>query len=290
MLRLSARSPPDHNSGDRASRDTRRSTRPILKVGDCLRVPGWCIRVQVHAERCFDLLLPAWQPPEVDGLVALVAVDAGAGWADRLLGRYEDAFVVWAQAGADPVGQAMAVARRAETRVAVLLPGGADARRAGLALEVARHLRAGRTDGPGPGWCLTSLERPEPPGGAVRVPHLVSVRHRDVVTDTVVWEVMDREQAEAWSGGPLPDQRFVEDGLAGLLDLRAGARVGRFPATAAGGRLARLLNGRELSIRVVYQRPGLFHVLLSGSRAGDAGAENPPPTGPSGERERGWVR
>jgi hypothetical protein len=241
--------------------------------------------VTVDIERCFDLALPPWQPPAVDGLVALVDPDASTVWADRLLVRHEDGFVVWTATGADPVGQALAVARLPEVSVVVLLAGGPDACRAALGMEVGRHVRAVRVASAGREWCVTSTARPDPLGGAVRVPHLVSVRRRGVVTDTVVWEVADREQAELWLGGPLPDPRLVEDNLARLLDLRAAVRSGRFPVTAAGARLARLLGGRELSIRLVYQRPGMFHILLSGSRAVDTG----PDTVPSGSGESEWV-
>ena len=231
--------------------------------------------MMVDIERCFDLVLPSWQPPRADGLVALVERGASVGWADRLLVRHEDGFLVWATTGADPVGRALTVARMPEVRVVVVLPGGVDARRAGLALEFAGELRAVRGDrsdpGSGPGSCVTGPLRPDVPPDVVRVPHLVSVRHLGVVTDTVVWEVMDRERAQAWSGGSLPDQRFIEEHLCGLLELRAAVRMGRFPVSAAGGRQARVLAGRPLSIRVVYQRPGLFHALLADPQPADPG-------------------
>jgi hypothetical protein len=231
-------------------------------------------------------VLPGWQPPSEDGVVALVAPDASAGWADRLLVRHEGGFLVWAARAADPVRQALAVARLPHTRVVVLLPGGTDARRAGLAVEFARHLAAVRGDGSGPGWGVTGPVRPEPvPEGVVRVPHLVCVRRGQVVSDTVVWEVAARERVEVWLGGPMPDLEFFERNLAGLLGLRAAARAGRLPATAAGMRLVRLLDGGVLSIRTVYQRPGLFHALLSGCVDGvvDGG-----PAGSSWEREQVW--
>jgi hypothetical protein len=237
-------------------------------------------------DRCVDLVLPAWQPPPEDGLVALVGPDVSAGWADRLLVRVEGGLLVWAATAADGVGQALAVARLPDTRVVVLLPGGTEARRAGLALEFARRLAAVGGDGSDLGWGVTSPARPEPlPDGVVRVPHLVSVRRGSVVTDTVVWEVAARERVEAWLGGPVPDLGFFERNLAGLLELRARARAGRLPATAAGMRLARLLDGRRLSIRLVYQRPGLFRVLLSGRE--DAAVDGDP-AGSSPGRERVW--
>jgi hypothetical protein len=227
--------------------------------------------LMVDIERCFDLVLPSWQPPSADGLVALVAEGTPAVWAERLLVRREDGLLVWAATSAGAVGRALTVARLPEVRAVVVLPGRADARRAGLALEFAVHLRAVRGDGPGPGSDVTSPLRPDVSQDVVRVPHLVSVRHLGVVTDTVVWEVMDRERAQAWSGGSLPDQRFIEEHLCGLLELRAAVRMGRFPVSAAGGRLARVLAGRPLSIRVVYQRPGLFHALLADPRPTDPG-------------------
>jgi hypothetical protein len=164
-------------------------------------------------ERCFDLVLPAWQPPPEDGVVALVAPDASAGWADRLLVRHEGGFLVWAATGAAPMAQALAVARLPEARVVVLLPGGTEARRAGLALECARHLAVGG-DGPDPGWCVTSPARPVVvPEGLVRVPHLVCVRRGELVCDMVVWQVASRQRVEAWLGGPVPDLEFFERNL-----------------------------------------------------------------------------
>ena len=237
-------------------------------------------------EHCFDLVLPGWQPPSEDGVVALVGPDVSAGWADRLLVRHEGGFLVWAATGATPVVQALAVARLPEAQVVVLLPGGTDARWAGLALEFTRHLAAVGEDGPDPGWCVTSPARPEPlPEGLVRLPHLVCVRRGELVADTVVWQVASRQRVEAWLGGPLPDLGYFERNLAGLLELRAAARAGRLPATAAGMRLARLLDGRGLSIGLVYQRPGLFRVLLSGRV--DAAVDGDP-AGWSPGREQVW--
>jgi hypothetical protein len=98
----------------------------------------------------------------------------------------------------------------------------------------------------------------------VRVPHLVSIRLAGAVVDVVLWELMSAAYVPVWLGGPLPEQGFFEARLGGLLRLRAAARAGRLPVTAAGMRLTRLLCGRGLSIRLVYQRPGLFRALLAG--------------------------
>jgi hypothetical protein len=50
-------------------------------------------------------------------------------------------------------------------------------------------------------------------------------------------------------------------------------------------RLVRLLDGGELSIRLVCQRPGLFHVLLSGRVDGAADGD---PAGSSREWGQVW--
>jgi hypothetical protein len=191
-------------------------------------------------------------------------VDPGAwaGWADRQLDRFGDGVLVWAAAGEYPERQAVATVGLPGVR-AVVLAGvpGLSGRAARVALEWA-VLVAGRR---GSGGCVTSVTRPVPPDGVVRVPHLVSVRLAGVVVDVVVWELMSAGYLPVWLGGPLPDRGFFEARLGGLLRLRAAARAGRLPATAAGMRLARLLGGRGLlSIRLVYQRPGLFRALLAG--------------------------
>jgi hypothetical protein len=233
-----------------------------------------------------DGLPRAWPWPAGAGLVALVDARAAVSWADALLARCGEGplarcgegLVVWAATGAAPVRQAMATAGLPGVRAVVLAPA-AGARPVAVALGFAAHLavvRAGAGDG---GGCVTSPTRPATPPGVVRIPHLLSVRRAGAVTDVVVWELMTAGRATGWLGGPLPEQRFFERHLAGLLRLRAAARTGRLPLTAAGTRLARLLGGRPLSIRLVYQRPRLFRALLTGH---DLFLSQPVGTAPAG--------
>jgi hypothetical protein len=215
---------------------------------------------------------PPWEPPDEAGLVVLVDRDANAGWADRLLARHGDGYLMWAPTGVEPSAEAMAtVALPGVCAVVLVGSPGADPRAVGLALRWAVHLGGVRVDGRGPHRCVTSPARPAVPPGAVRVPHLVAVSRPDgTITDLVVWELMPAARVPDWLdppdrlGAPLPDQSWVEAHLDRLLELRAAVRAGRFPPTAAGGRLARLLAGRPLSIRLVYQRPDLFRALLAG--------------------------
>jgi len=212
-----------------------------------------------------DLVCPPWQVPDEAGLLVLVEGGAGSGWADRLLARHDDGLLVWARAGVQPAGRAMATVDLPGVRAVVLALPGADVRMLALALRWAVHLSGVRADGHGPGRCVTSPSRPAVPPEVVRIPHLVTARRPDgTVVDVVVWELMPAGRAESWLGAPLPDQPFVEAHLDRLLRLRAAVRAGRFPPTAAGSRLARLLAGRVLSIRFVYRRPDLFRVLLTG--------------------------
>jgi hypothetical protein len=97
----------------------------------------------------------------------------------------------------------------------------------------------------------------------VRVPHLVTVWHGTVATDSVVWEVMPVPAARRWLGSPLPNLSFVEANLHRLVRLRTAARTGKLLPTAAAARLLSLLGpDRDLPIWLVYQRPDLFRALL----------------------------
>jgi hypothetical protein len=225
------------------------------------------------------------------GLVALVDARAAVNWADALLARCGegplarcgDGLVVWAATGAAPVRQAMATAGLPGVRAVVLAPA-AGARPVAVALGFAAHLAAVRASPGDGGGCVTSPTRPATPPGVVRIPHLLSVRRGGAVKELVVWELMTGQRAVGWLGGPLPEQRFLERHLEGLLRLRAAARAGRLPLTAAGTRLARLLHGRELSIRLVYQRPGLFRALLTGHDLFLSQPAGTVPAGPSLDR------
>jgi hypothetical protein len=235
-----------------------------------------------------DLVRPPWQVPDGTGLVVLVEGSASSNWADRLLARHGDGLLlVWVPAGVEPAARAVTTVDLPGVRAVVLALPGAEVRLLGLALRWAVHLSGVRVDGCGPGRCVTSTTPPAVPPGTVRVPHLVTARRPDgTVVDVVVWELMPAVRAGSWLGAPLPDRSFVEAHLDRLLRLRAAARTGRFPPTAAGSRLARLLAGRALSIRFVYRRPDLFRVLLTGPDhvppPPDAGG-TPPGAGATGQ-------
>lgn len=206
------------------------------------------------------LAWPPWKPPPGNGVVAAVAeTETGTGWADALLARVDHLRYVWV-AAASPEQSGLEVLNHPGVLAATLAPEGADPRHTGLSLEVSHRLRARRGAGAGKGGCLTSWSPPTPPPGAVRAPHLVTVWHGTVATDSVVWEVI--AAARRWPG-LLPDLSFVEANLHQLTSLRTAARTGNLPPTAAAVRLLSLLGpDRELPIELVYERPDLFRVLL----------------------------
>lgn len=112
--------------------------------------------------------------------------------------------------------------------------------------------------------CIVSAEPPETPTGYVRLPHLVTYSSSTTtVTDLAMWEVLSDAEAKQWLGSTLPDQRFIENQLPRLLELRAAYRANQLPDTHHHHELAHLLNqGRYLSILFVYQHFSLFEVLL----------------------------
>jgi hypothetical protein len=194
--------------------------------------------------------------------------DVVCGWADALLARVGPRLVVWTGARGDLVARGLEVVEQFGVVAAVLSPAGADARHVGVALEFGCRLVDGYdTDRGGPGGCLTSWAAPEVPAGMVRVPHLVSVCGDDGrIGDSVVWQVTSPPELHRWVGRrvDLIDLRFVEANVHALARLRGAVREGRLPATAAAARLLRLLpDGDGLSIRLVYQRSGLFRALLA---------------------------
>lgn len=212
----------------------------------------------------FPLAWPPWQPPGVDGLAAFVAPTASTGWADGLLARDPERLVVWAATGLEPETQALARLQYPGVRAVTLVPARSDPRWVRLALEYAVHLSTSRENGTAASACLTSWSPPMAPAGVVRIPHLVTVRRDDAVTDTVVWELAPIAVAQHWLGGPLPDQAFFENHLDALLRLRAAARRGQLPARAAAAGLTELLSDQELSIRLVYEHAARFRSLLNG--------------------------
>jgi hypothetical protein len=208
------------------------------------------------------------------GLVALVDYAAAGGWVDRVLARHGARTLVWAAAGGRPASQAMATVALPGVRAVVLAPCADNGPVVRLGLRWAVRLAAVRAGGRGPRRCVTSAVPPVPPPGVVRIPHLLTVPADTCPVEAVVWELMPADQAPAWLSGPLPAQpqrRWFETRLGRLLGLRAAARAGGLPPTAAGDRLAGLLAGRELSIRLVYRRPLLLRALLihTGHQAAD---------------------
>ena len=210
---------------------------------------------------------PSWRPPPGNGAVAL-ALGSGTRGFDALLAREGARSVVWAAAaGVPPEVRGLDVVGREGVVAATVARAGTDARRVGMALEFARRLveRRDHATGRDPGACLTSWPVPDPPEGMVRVPHLVTVSRGGHLSDAVVWEVLAPEAAERWLGCPVSatDLGFVEGNLDALLRLRAAARDGRLPATAAVTRLLTVLPpGGELSIALVFQRSALFRAML----------------------------
>lgn len=220
---------------------------------------------------CFDLTWPRWQPPPGDGLVAVVAQGGAAtlDWADALLARDDTGLYVWASHRGNRERHALTIRELPAVRAVALASGGTDPRQVSLALAVASWLR----DRPGAyressayresgASRVTSCVPPAPPPAAVRIPHLVSVRRSGRLTDTVVWELAPAAAAHSWFDPSESSQQFVEAHLDGLLRLRAAARTGRLPATAAACRLSHLLNDRDLSSELVYQRLDLLRLLL----------------------------
>lgn len=115
----------------------------------------------------------------------------------------------------------------------------------------------------GPLLVITTAARPDVTAGVVRLPHLLSVEHRDVISDTVIWEVMTRAEATQWLGHELPDQGFFEAQLTSLVAMRSLARRGCLPSGPIFAKVASLLTGRNMSIRYVYQHAALFAEAIS---------------------------
>ncbi len=221
------------------------------------------------ADRCFIAVWPDWRrPPAADGLIAVLAATVPTSWADEVLARDDRGNVVWAATGFQGERYGRATCERPGVHAVSLAAAGEQPARVAVALHLASHLGRVRCGGLTPARpYLTSPGQPATPDDLVRIPHLVTVRAAETTStsDEVVWERTTRAAARQWLGGPLPDQAFVEAHLPDLLALRAAARAGQLPPTAAGQRLAALLHGRPLplSIQLVYRRLDLFRVLLA---------------------------
>lgn len=138
-----------------------------------------------------------------------------------------------------------------------------------LALAFAENLSVMRTLDKSPyplsGAFVTSAKR-EVPGSRdalIRLFHFASVRSPEGLSDVIVWEWIDRPNAEAWFGAPLPDLGPLELHLAELLQLRHAVRANRYPKTPDGEALADALKDRHFSSRFVLDNYYLVCRLIA---------------------------
>jgi hypothetical protein len=187
------------------------------------------------------------------------------GGSDRVVSDGDQQQLICLPIPRGPLAAAGVEAARRSGVIGVALHQGGDADLAQLPLAFAVYLDDRRRHDVHPVRpCVTSATTPKLASmpGLVRLPHLLTVRDgTGALSDAVVWEVMTVMQAARWLGGPLPPQRLIENQLPALLQLRLLARTGRLPASDDGQRLAKLLIGRYLSIRLVCQHPVLFDAL-----------------------------
>ncbi|MGW5051494.1 hypothetical protein [Actinokineospora sp. NPDC004072] len=138
-----------------------------------------------------------------------------------------------------------------------------------LALVFAEHLNVMRAVDKSPyplsGAFVTSAKRDVPGSrdALIRLFHFASVRSPAGLSDAIVWEWIDRPNAEAWFGAPLPDLGALELHLAKLLHLRREARASRFPETPDGAALADALKDRSFSSRFVLDNYYLVCRLIA---------------------------
>jgi hypothetical protein len=212
----------------------------------------------------FPLCRPAWASPHGgDGLVAAQDATANAFWADVILAVHERLAVLWTSVGAQPEEIGRQALQRPGVRAVTLMPASEDTGYTLVGLRFAAHLAAQRShSGLAYRPCLTSWSTPDPPGGWLRLPHLLSVDNGARIHDLVIWELVDAAHAAEWLGRPLPDLAFIEAHLPTLCRLRTAARTGRLPATHAGQRLAGLLDHRPLSMRLVFEHLDLIRLLI----------------------------
>ncbi|MFI7680503.1 hypothetical protein HFP15_38830 [Amycolatopsis sp. K13G38] len=113
---------------------------------------------------------------------------------------------------------------------------------------------------------MTSAKRDVPGSrdALIRLFHFASVRTSAGVSDAVVWEWIDRPNAEAWFGSPLPELGPLELHLAELLQLRRAVRANRYPQTPDGVALADALKDRHFSNRFVLDNYYLVCRLIAG--------------------------
>ncbi|WIV57870.1 hypothetical protein [Amycolatopsis nalaikhensis] len=139
-----------------------------------------------------------------------------------------------------------------------------------LALVFAEHLSVVRTLDKSPyplsGAFVTSAKRDVPGArdALIRLFHFASVQSPAGLSDVIVWEWIDRPNAEAWFGAPLPDLGPLELHLAELLQLRRAARANQYPKTPDGAALADALKDRPFSSRFVLDNYYLVCRLIAG--------------------------
>jgi hypothetical protein len=224
-------------------------------------------------ERLLDLTWPGWlRLPPADGLVAVIPdQQARTAWADKVLGRDAGGFVVWTATGAATDPSLPLASRRHGVAAISLAPAGEDPRLVHAALRLATRLaREAASCGQPARVPVTSARLLDPSSEWTRVPHLVSLRGVDGVSEGVMWELLDPGMAEQWLGVALPDPALVEAHLSELVALRTGTRRRQLRPDLPPP-LASLLTGlsEPLSIETVYRHADLF---LSGSGRGSGGA------------------
>jgi hypothetical protein len=145
--------------------------------------------------RLIDACWPDWDRPlpPTDGLVVSVAgADAQTAWADEILHRGKNGFVLWVAAGARPAPVIASVLTRRGVRAVALAPAGAEPGHVHAALELALRL-SGSTEPDQP--AETGITSPTAPDGIgdelVPVPHLVTLHTKEgFKTDTVFWVLL----------------------------------------------------------------------------------------------------
>lgn len=213
---------------------------------------------------------PAWRPPG-PGVVAVVReAEMTGGWSRALLARGAGLLHVWAAGDSDLVVSGLGATCRRGVLAATLAPADVDPRHLWLALRVSHQvMRQREADAGGLSRApLTSWSPPNTPPGTVRIPHLVTVWHGDLATDSVVWEVLDLQSARRWLG--TADLEFLESNLDALVRLHERVRTRDLPPTTAAARLLMILGpGRDFPTSLVLQRPELFRALLTGNARPD---------------------
>jgi hypothetical protein len=213
-------------------------------------------------ERLFNLTWPGWLSlPQADGLVAVLPDQhAPTAWADMVVGRHDGGFVVWAATGATVHPSLAQASRRRGVTAMSLTQAGEDPRLVHIALRLALRLadEPARRE-PLARVPVTRAVMPDTSSERIRVPHLVTVHDVGVMSEAVMWELLDPDAADRWLGVARPDPALVEAHLTKLLALRTATRTKHLPADLPPP-MASLLTrlSSPLSIEAVYRHAGLF--------------------------------